>query len=501
MITLKLQESDTETQRHSDKATMSSSKLATYDSLTLAQVLGKIPQQDWQRTWPYIWTGMLRETCKSVKDAIDKHIQPLTSFRLSYSDYDRHNRIIAEKLGKDLKKLVEISLRLNLTTLILEQCDIKRPKATQLLTKVLENGGRLVKLNLSKNDLGDNGLQAIAVKLSSCPALEHLNLSYNDFGVIGVEYLAGVLGQCKGLRHIDLYANRIGDDGVGILVDAIGECCPNIDSIVLGANNIGPAGIERLAGVLGKWQNLFNIDLCCNQIGNAGVERLASVLPNCKNMSHLNLAYNQIGPEGAEHLARMLPKCNNLALIHINLCNNEFGDDGTEILANAIGQCNNLALAELNLAGNQIGDDGAHSIGLMLTQCSGLRSLSLGSNLIDYAGIVSIAVVLEHRNNSALSQLDLSNNEFGDDGAEILAGVLGQCPALTELNLAGNHIGDVGADSIGGVLSQCPNLRRLCLDDNLISDDASDRLADVLMEECPLLVCSRSSKADTSAYA
>jgi Ran GTPase-activating protein (RanGAP) involved in mRNA processing and transport len=500
LITLKSQQhSDTETQQKQLKATMSSPKLATYDSLTLAKVLGDIPSQDWQRTWPYIWTGMLRQTCKSVKDAIDTHIQPLTSFRLSYSDYDRHNRTIAEKLGKDLKKLAEMSLRLNITTLNLNECDIKRPKAIQLLAEVLKNGGRLVKLNLSKNDLGDNGLQAIATNIH-CPALEHLDLSYNDFGVPGVEYLAGVLGQCKGLRHIDLYANQCGDDGVNILVDAI-EKCPNIDSIVLGANNIGPAGIERLARVFKYWQNLFNIDLCCNQIGNTGVESLALVLPNCKNMSHLNLAYNQIGPEGARHLASALPKCNNLALIHINLCNNEFGDDGIEILANAIGQCNNLALTELNLLDNQIGDDGAHSIGRILTQCPGLRSLSLGSNLIDYAGILSITVVLGQSNNLALTQLDLSNNKFGDDGVEILAGVLSQCTALTELNLADNHIGDNGADSIGGVLPQCPNLRHLYLDNNLISDDASDRLADILMEECPLLVCSRSSKTDTSAYA
>jgi hypothetical protein len=45
---------------------------------------------------------------------------------------------------------------------------------------------------------------------------------------------------------------------------------------------------------------------------------------------------------------------------------------------------------------------------------------------------------------TALSHLDLSDNQIGPGGAGKLAGVLGQCPALELLDLSYNSIGSVG---------------------------------------------------------
>ena len=68
------------------------------------------------------------------------------------------------------------------------------------------------------------------------------------------------------------------------------------------------------------------------------------------------------------------------------------------------------------------------------------------------------------RSAQRLVHLDLSgNSNFGEAGAERLAGVLAQCPALVHLNLSSNDIGAAGAGTLAGVLGQWRALAHLDL--------------------------------------
>ena len=49
--------------------------------------------------------------------------------------------------------------------------------------------------------------------------------------------------------------------------------------------------------------------------------------------------------------------------------------------------------------------------------------------------------------------------------------MLGQCSLLAEVNLADNDIGDEGAGRLAGVLGQCSSLTQLDLEDNAIGDE------------------------------
>jgi hypothetical protein len=224
---------------------MSQSKLETNDSYNLIKVLGAIPADDWCRNWPVNRTDILRQTCKSVKDTVDK-IRPPTSAILTFDNNDNfedyHNRTIAEKIGIALKKLYTLSIRCNIIHLDLVHCNIRRPIAFQLLGKLLENCERLINLNLSKNRLGDNGLQVIAPKLIHCPALEYIDLDLNNIGPAGIETLTGVLANFKKLSRIVLNRNQLGNAGADSFANVISEC-PMISSIELSHNSIGPAGL------------------------------------------------------------------------------------------------------------------------------------------------------------------------------------------------------------------------------------------------------------------
>ncbi len=51
--------------------------------------------------------------------------------------------------------------------------------------------------------------------LGECKALAHLDLSSNEIGDEGAGRLAGVLGLCKALAHLDLSYNEIWEEGAG----------------------------------------------------------------------------------------------------------------------------------------------------------------------------------------------------------------------------------------------------------------------------------------------
>eukprot|EP00961_Rhodomonas_salina_P106094 1428960-Rhodomonas_salina.1 len=49
--------------------------------------------------------------------------------------------------------------------------------------------------------------------------LAHLDLSFNQIGDEGAGRRAEVLGECKALAHLDLRGNQIGDEGAGRLAE------------------------------------------------------------------------------------------------------------------------------------------------------------------------------------------------------------------------------------------------------------------------------------------
>jgi hypothetical protein len=75
-------------------------------------------------------------------------------------------------------------------------------------------------------------------------------------------------------------------------------------------NQIGPAGAEILAGLLGKCTALAHLNLSHNDIRAAGTESLAEVLAQCPALTHLNLvinlSYDDMGCRGAKSLVGVL---------------------------------------------------------------------------------------------------------------------------------------------------------------------------------------------------
>lgn len=171
----------------------------------------------------------------------------------------------------------------------------------------------LVHLDLERTSMGFSGAFALSMALYRCGNLEHLNLSYND---------------------------QLGDDGVRALADGIGDCTA-LRELYLGSCNVEPGGCSALAEGLKQCTELTTLDLQDNRIGPAGAFSLALALPDYAALASLDLSGNSIR-SSATTIASVLSRCP--ALVHVHLGNCDVEAAGRARLLAAAVACPKLSL-------------------------------------------------------------------------------------------------------------------------------------------------------------
>lgn len=138
----------------------------------------------------------------------------------------------------------------------------------------------------------------------------------------------------------------------------------------------------------------------------------------------------------------------------------------------------NKTISQLDLSHNRIGDQGACKLGKFLLHTQILTHLDLGDNNIHYKGSRFISQGLKQ--NKSLKVLSLYLNRIDDRGGSKFCNDLQENNStLQELNLRGNSLGSDFAKALGGViLKQC--VRKLDISCNFLTrDDAVSILKDI----------------------
>ena len=271
--------------------------------------------------------------------------------------------------------------------------------------------------------------------------IKNLDLHGNNIGSEGVVALADGLKSCNNLQILNLYSNNIGVEGAVALADGL-KSCNNLHKLYLSDNSIGDEGLEVLADGLKSYNNLEELDLSGNYIGAVGSVALADGLKSCINLQVLHLSDNYISAEGAVALADGLKSCNNLQ--SLLLMENKIGDEGAVALADGLKSCNNLQTLELS--DNNVSNEGAVALADGLMSCSSIHELYLSNNSIGDEGGVALADALKYCNN--LQVLGLTDNDIGDEGAIALAVGLKSSNKLQTLRIYNNSIGAEGTASL-----------------------------------------------------
>jgi len=160
---------------------------------------------------------------------------------------------------------------------------------------------QLEHLQLDSCKLGDGGAETLAAGLSAAPAhgfkLTTLNLTNNDIGDDGTRALAEALPRNQALQTLNLGRNEIGDDGARALAEALPRN-QALQTLNLGRNEIGDDGARALAEALPRNQALQTLNLGRNEIGDDGARALAEALLRNQALQALDLDGNwNIGSE------------------------------------------------------------------------------------------------------------------------------------------------------------------------------------------------------------
>jgi hypothetical protein len=195
-----------------------------------------------------------------------------------------------------------------------------------ILRDILRSNKTITTLDLSGNTFGETtgAVDCIAEGLGSSQTLLKINLSRCDLGDVDVSTLGQTLGSRNTtLQKLSLGANSSTSASVGVLLDTMAQNSHHITDLDLRSNRIGNEGASLLARSLGNnaLPNLTRLSLFRCGIGDDGFIALISALEQNISLLQLDLRYNHgISERAFLALAESLPDIKVLQRIDFNWC-------------------------------------------------------------------------------------------------------------------------------------------------------------------------------------
>ncbi|XP_028420839.1 NACHT, LRR and PYD domains-containing protein 3-like isoform X3 [Perca flavescens] len=253
------------------------------------------------------------------------------------------------------------------------------------LTFALSDSSDLRELNLSYNYLKDQGVELLSdwLRKPQCK-LEILSLRSCWLTAASCRTLTSVLSDSSDLRQLNLSNNNLKDQGVGLLSDWLqkpqcrleilklsscmltGRCCENISSVLiskssgleeldLSGNNLLDSGVELLShGLKSPNCKLQRLHLKNCMLTAASCRSLSLAFSKSSDLKELNLSYNKLEVQGVKLLTDWLRKTQcRLEILRLSFCT----ESCCESLASAL-ESNPSHLRELTLDYSDPGESG-----------------------------------------------------------------------------------------------------------------------------------------------
>ena len=313
-----------------------------------------------------------------------------------------------------------------------------------LLGGALKFNWTLLTLNLEKNKVGDDGVEALAAGISAnaSSVLQTLDLSNNCIGPEGARHLAEMIWAVAGratLRNLILKDNQlcgVPQHGRGMYtakgVKALCESLANPESSVTKldiCNNklsgdwpYKQAGAAQALADALRLSPIIDLRTSHNDLGDAGVSLVCKVV---RERSMLMRDAVAAATEGA-------PEVEVAPLRILALDNNRVGPKGAHAIAEMLGCCH---IVELDARGNGIADWQA--------------AIDLANAVVAYEGLeIFSSIPISEIRQDKLKKLDLSDRNLGPVEGVVLANLVGKATNLTHLHVANNELGNRGVGAV-----------------------------------------------------
>ncbi|XP_063467939.1 protein NLRC5 isoform X13 [Symphalangus syndactylus] len=410
---------------------------------------------------------------------------------------------------------------------------------------------------LSANLLGDSGLRCLLECLPKVPISGSLDLSHNSVSQESALYLVETLPSCPRVREASvnlgseqsfrIHFSREDQAGKTLRLSECSFRPEHVSRLATGLSQslqlteltltqccLGQKQLAILLSLMGRPAGLFNLRVQEPWADRAGVLSLLEVCAQasgsvteisisetqqqlCVQLEFprqeenpeavaLRLAHCDLGTHHSLLVGQLIETCarlQQLSLSQVNLCEDDdasslllqslllslselktfrltsscVSTEGLAHLASGLGHCHHLE--ELDLSNNQFDEEGTKALMRALEGKWMLKRLDLSHLLLSSSTLALLTHGLSHM--TCLQSLRLNRNSIGDVGCCHLSEALRAATSLEELDLSHNRIGDAGVQHLATVLPGLPELRKIDLSVNSISPAGGVQLAESLV--------------------
>ncbi|XP_055153891.1 protein NLRC5 isoform X2 [Symphalangus syndactylus] len=415
----------------------------------------------------------------------------------------------------------------------------------------------LSQVDLSANLLGDSGLRCLLECLPKVPISGSLDLSHNSVSQESALYLVETLPSCPRVREASvnlgseqsfrIHFSREDQAGKTLRLSECSFRPEHVSRLATGLSQslqlteltltqccLGQKQLAILLSLMGRPAGLFNLRVQEPWADRAGVLSLLEVCAQasgsvteisisetqqqlCVQLEFprqeenpeavaLRLAHCDLGTHHSLLVGQLIETCarlQQLSLSQVNLCEDDdasslllqslllslselktfrltsscVSTEGLAHLASGLGHCHHLE--ELDLSNNQFDEEGTKALMRALEGKWMLKRLDLSHLLLSSSTLALLTHGLSHM--TCLQSLRLNRNSIGDVGCCHLSEALRAATSLEELDLSHNRIGDAGVQHLATVLPGLPELRKIDLSVNSISPAGGVQLAESLV--------------------
>jgi hypothetical protein len=336
---------------------------------------------------------------------------------------------------------------------------------------------------------GATTISPILTSLRDHPSLRRLCLCGDVVDLTGLESV--LLSDDSKITELEIHGIYDEDPPLGLaqVLQALGRQSALTELILTDLLRLGRDEARLLRMILCNNPSLQRLDLNCNHLGSAGLAELAPALYSNTSITVLDITMNRLQLDDMES-ARLLRNIlrHNKTMTTLYLCGNAFGLTAGAVECIADGLAGNSTLLEIDLSSCHLRDDDVS----ILAQTLGSRNTTLQKVALNHNSITStsLGVFLEtmEQNNHHITNLDLEHNPIGNEGARLLARLLGNnaLPSLKRLSISDCHIGDDGFMALVSALERNNSLLQLNLNLGLrFHEGVSERAFLALAESLP----------------
>ena len=353
--------------------------------------------------------------------------------------------------------------------------------SVKIISDILLIPNRISRLNLTKNNIGDKGLEILVNAVKYSISLVSLNITSNSITYKGGNIIFKSFINQQSIIDLNISSiegsnrNRLTAEGIKDIVIFLTRNI-FIEILNLSGNSIRNEGFFLLCKGLRKNVSLQNLDISNNDIHEKGINRGIDYINKLKIYSKINtvnISNNPILNGGIISITKNLRYFPNLKSINVSFCGIEF--KGFNLLLKTIQYIKRIE--SLNVSGNKIKDENFSDIKPYFSVFS-LRYLNMSKcSLGDRSGYIlgeCLAV------NETLKYVNISGNEITDKGFKSYVNLFKSNISIEYFDCSSNFITDyTGKDFVKSLIYN-QTLKSINFYDNQLHDEIGSLFFDVL---------------------